>query len=213
MVLPIPQPQFFAGPAIWFYAGVQMIDRRGRTLGTCWNTLTTVLSLMLVCAAGATTAPARIMIIPPSTVAHQSTHQGDWRLVIARDKFSGERACLLQSRDGRALYRSGGVGFQIRFAKNVVDAVYRIDGGDLHTSRDDLLRLIALHTPIDRGSMADPSDGVVWVPYDQLTQAHSIAIEPRRGDNVRVFRLRGLAALYDSAVAQGCAPESRFVAK
>ncbi|WP_428334192.1 hypothetical protein [Novosphingobium sp.] len=161
----------------------------------------------------ATTAMARIMIIPPSTVSRQSAAQGDWHLTVARDKFSGELACLLKSRDGRAIYRSGGVGFQFHFVKSVTDAVYRVDRGEARATRDDLPRLIKLNTPIDHGSMPDPTNGVVWVPYDQIAQARAIAIEPQRGDPVRVFRLRGLAALHDLATARGCAPESRFVEK
>lgn len=113
---------------------------------------------------GATTVMARIIIVPPDTVARQSTSQGDWHLTIARDKFSGELACQLKSRDGRGLYRSGGVGFKFHFVRTVTDAVYRIDRGDAHASRDDLPRLIALNTPIDHGSMADPSDGVADCP-------------------------------------------------
>ncbi|WP_428333322.1 hypothetical protein [Novosphingobium sp.] len=162
---------------------------------------------------GATSATARIMFFPSDTVARQSTSQGEWHLTIARDKFSGELACQLKSRDGRGLYRSGGVGFKFHFVRTVTDAVYRIDRGDAHASRDDLPRLIALNTPIDHGSMADPSDGVVWVPYDRIAQAQAIAIEPQRGDPVRVFHLRGLATLHDLAIARGCAPESRFVEK
>jgi len=148
-----------------------------------------------------------------ASVSHQSAGQGDWRLTIARDTFSGAVACRLKSRDGRAIYRSGGVGFRFYFVKSVTDAVYRIDRGDVRAARDDLPRLINLNTPIDHGSMADPSDGVVWVPYDRIAQARSIAIEPQRGDRARVFRLNGLAALHDLAVARGCAPESRFIEK
>jgi len=156
---------------------------------------------------------ARISLFAHPHVVRERMHQGDWRLEIARDRFSGALACRLQSRDGRAIYRSGAVGFRFDGRRRVTDAVYRIDGGDAHAARDDLPRLIQLGTPIDHGSMIDPTDGVVWVPYDQVAQAHTIAIEPRRGGDVRVFRFGGLVALHDVAVTRGCAPESRFVDK
>ncbi len=146
-------------------------------------------------------------------VAHERMRQGNWQLDMARDRFSGALACQLRSRDNRMIYRSGGVGFRFYRVPRVTEAVYRIDGGDARAARDDLPRLIVLGTPIDHGSMTDPTDGIVWVPYEHLTQARSIAIAPQRGGSPRVFRLGGLVALHDIAVTRGCAPESRFVDK
>ncbi len=174
------------------------------------------LSLVLSVASvlfGATTAMARITLFAPAPIVRERMHRGDWRLEIARDRFSGALACQLRSRDGRAIYRSGAVGFRFYRPGRVTDAVYRIDGGDTRAARDDLPRLIMLGAPIDHGSMTDPTDGVVWVPYDQFAQARTIAIEPQRGGHVRVFRFGGLVALHDIAVTRGCAPESRFVDK
>jgi hypothetical protein len=170
------------------------------------------------CAASAPMAQAGVFHRAPSRVVRDHVRQGDWRLDLARDRFSGALACRLQTRDGKAIYRAGAVGFRFDHDWDVTGAVYRIDMGPVQTMRDDLPRLLALHTPIDSGSMDNPTGGIVWVPYEKLVSPSSdnktpvaIAIEPQRGKGARLFRFRGLAALHDTAVAKGCAPESRFV--
>jgi hypothetical protein len=165
----------------------------------------------------AAAAIAGWLILPaPALARHgdvrdERTSLGDWRLDIARDRFSGGVACRLAARDHRALYRAQAVAFDLRQAHNPGRAVYRIDGGPPRASRDDLPGLIAANVPMDRGSMDNPKQGLVWVPLAVLATGNSIAIEPGPGQRIRRFHYRGLVALHAIAVERGCAPESRFV--
>jgi len=136
---------------------------------------------------------------------------GDWRLDIARDRFSGGIACRLAARDHFAVYRAQAVAFRFGSRRDVGNAVYRVDGGPPRVSRDDVPRLIAAGVPLDRGSMDFPQAGLVWVPLSVLRQGNSVAIEPGPGQHARQFHFRGLIALHDMAVERGCTPESRFV--
>lgn len=108
-------------------------------------------------------------------------------------------------------FRAGAVAFRFRSDWDIAQAVYRIDGGSPRTMRDDLPALVALRTPYDRGPMGNATQGIVWVPFEQVKDASSIAIQPRPNKRVRVFHLRGLTALHATAVERGCAPDSRFV--
>ena len=151
-------------------------------------------------------APARV----PHGVGHEHYRQGAWRLEVARDRFSGAIACRLQAHRGRQIYRMGAVGFAVG-ARNQAEAAYRIDFGDPVPARNDVPRLIALQVPFERGGMDNPAGGYVWIPFDRLRAANSVAIEPRPGARPRQVRLDGLTALHDRAVAQGCTPDTVFV--
>ena len=144
-------------------------------------------------------------------ITTEATSLGDWRLDIARDRFSGEIACRLRARDHKAFFRAGAVGFRFRSAWNVDQAVYRLDGGAPRAFRDDLPSLIARGVPLDRGGMDNASRGIVWVPFENLASANAIAIEPRSDRRAVTFHFRGLVALHEIAVARGCSPAIRFV--
>lgn len=165
----------------------------------------------IVLALAATTPTLALSFLPHHPkVTHTSTREGDWRLEVTKDSFTGEVACRLRVRNHKALYRAGAVGFRFKHKWNVDDAVYRVDGGEPHALRDDLPDLVARGVPLDRGGMENASGGIVWVPYERLSGANTIAIEPRDRRAV-TFHFRGLASLHDIALAQGCTPESRFV--
>lgn len=151
-------------------------------------------------------APARV----PHGVAHEGYHEGLWRLDVAQDRFSGAIACRLRAHRGRQIYRAGAVGFEVG-APSQIGAAYRIDGGAPVAARNAVPRLIALQAPLDRGGMDNPAGGYVWIPFEALRSANSVAIEPRPGARPRVVRLAGLAALHDRAVARGCTPDTVFV--
>lgn len=136
---------------------------------------------------------------------------GDWRLDVAVNHFSGSLICRLRSRGGRMRYQAGAVGFAFNKSWHVGEATYRIDNGASRSSRADFAALIARTAPIDSGSIANPSDGVVWIPYDDLAHANSVTIQARPDRQPRTFRLTGLNGLHATAVARGCRPESRFV--
>jgi len=164
-----------------------------------------------VLAAAALAGPATAARVPHG-VAHKTWYKGDWRLDVSRDRFSGAIACRLRAHGGRQIYRAGAVGFNVG-ADNAMTAAYRIDGGEPVAARSDLPRLIALHVPLERGGLDDPSGGYVWIPFDRLAQAGWVAIEPRPGAWPKVARLTGMVALHDLALTLGCTPDGVFVEK
>jgi len=145
----------------------------------------------------------------PYGVAHELYYKGDWRLDVARDRFSGTVACRLRAHGGRQIYRAGAVGFAVG-ARNVIDATFRIDDGDPVAERNEVPRLIALHVPLERGGMDNPSGGYVWIAFDYLDKAGAVAIEPYPGAHPKVVRLTGLVALHDLALTRGCTPDTVF---
>lgn len=146
----------------------------------------------------------------PQGVSREHFHQGDWRLDISRDRFSGAIACRLRAHGGRQIFRAGAVGFAVG-APDMSRAAYRIDGGDPVAARGDVQQLIAQHVPMERGGMDDPSGGYVWIPFDKLDKARWVAIEPRPGARPKVERLTGMTALHDLALTHGCSPDGVFV--
>lgn len=151
------------------------------------------------------------VFLPASWLTKHHVEVGDWRLDILVSRFSGSLTCRLRSRGGRMRYQAGGVGFAFDKDWHVGDATYRIDNGVSRSSRFDLAALIANETPMESGSMLNPTDGVVWVPYSNLANANSVTIQARPDRRPRTFRLTGLKGLYALAVTRGCQPESRFV--
>jgi len=153
-------------------------------------------------------APALARV--PHGVAREHYRQGDWRLDVSRDRFSGAVACRLRAHGGRQIYRAGAVGFAVG-ALDMTHAAYRIDGGDPVAARSNVPQLIAQHVPIELGGLDNPSGGYVWIPLDKLATADWVAIEPRPGARPKVVRLTGMIALHDLAVTHGCTPDAVFV--
>jgi hypothetical protein len=171
---------------------------------------TILVALLIVAAplssAGSTSLPA----YASRTVRHR-TEAGDWRLDISRNQFSQDVVCRLRSRNRRAVYSGGAVGFKFPRRWNVHEAVYRLDSGAPRAWRNDLPELLRLRTPVDTGGMDNPSSGIVWIPMRLLADANSVVIEPRLDRRPQAFHFRGLKGLYDLAVEAGCVPDSRFV--
>ena len=143
-------------------------------------------------------------------IASERLREGDWQLDIARNRFSQQVVCRLRTSNGRAVYRSGAVGFKFERTWSVADAIYRIDNGPPRASRDDLPLLLALGTPVDRGGMTNAYQGTVWIPAGLVAQADSV-IQPRRDRIARRFRYHGFKRLRDLAAERGCEPNSCFV--
>lgn len=174
-----------------------------------------LLRLGFPCVGLALAATGPVLALPFSPhhpkITHENIRARDWRLNIAKDPFSGEVACRLRARNHKAIYLAGAVGFRFKRKWSTAEAVYRVDGGDPRAFRDDLPDLVARGVPLDRGSMDNAGGGIVWVPYERIASANSIAIEPRRDRRAVTFHFRGLASLREKALMQGCTPESRFI--
>lgn len=145
----------------------------------------------------------------PPLVKHRSK-AGDWRLDIVRNEFSGEISCRLRSKDKRMVYHAGAIGFRFKRKWDVHGAVYRLDKGEPRAWRGDLPELVRLGAAIDGGAVENASGGVVWLAFARLREVNSVTIQPRTDRKARTFHLRGLGGLYESALGQGCSPDSRF---
>ena len=146
---------------------------------------------------------------PLGTERHDSA-LGAWELRVSRDRFSASVRCRLRSSDHHAIFRSDAVGFRFKRKNDVDGAVYRLDGAAPRRWRDDLPVLIRLGAPIDSGAMANPTEGIVWIPYSVLRGINSVTIVARDGHRPRRFRLAGLAGLLAAADARGCARDAGF---
>lgn len=168
--------------------------------------------LLACCALLAACAPLRVPFIPRHPpVARNHATVGDWRLDIARNRFSQDMTCRLRARHKRAFYQAGAVAFRFDDDWDVAAAVYRIDGKEPRRWREDLPELVRIGAPIDRGGVENAMRGLVWIPLRRLTEANSIAIQPRTDRVATTFHFRGLKGLYETAIARGCFPDSRFV--
>lgn len=159
-------------------------------------------------------APAAVHVLPlrkPSQVAKAKHVLGDWQLLIARGRFSGDVACRLRSRNGKILYVANALGFRFGKHWDVMNAWVRIDGGAPYRWRDDLPELARLEVAIDGKNLDAPTDGIVWIPAERLADVRQVSIQPRPDKRPRAFRLHGFAGLRDIGRALGCAPETRFV--
>jgi hypothetical protein len=168
------------------------------------------IALMLACACAAPAAALPLLPKHPRVARHR-TQVGDWRLDVSRNPFSGDIVCRLRDRHGDAVYQQGAVGFRFSKHWDVAKAVYRLDGGVPRAWRDDLPELLRIGTPIDTGGIANPSQGIVWIPVSRLAGVNAVAIEPRPDRRPKLFHFRGFRGLYELAVARGCAPDARFV--
>ena len=146
----------------------------------------------------------------PPVARHQAA-AGDWRLDIARNRFSEQITCRLRDRKKRAFYQAGAIAFRFDDDWDVSQAVYRIDGGEPRRSREDLPELLRIGAPIDRGGVENTRRGLVWVPLRRLAEANRIAIQARPDRPAKTFHFRGLHGLYETAVSRDCTPDSRFV--
>lgn len=171
---------------------------------------TLAVAIMPIAALSACAHP-RVPFAPrhPQVVLKKSA-MGDWRLERRRNPFSEAMACRLRARDGKAFFQGGAIAFRFPAGWDVHEAFYRLDRGVPQSWRDDLPELVRIGVPIDQGGVVNASAGLVWIPWRKLTEANRVAIQARPNRAARIFHLGGLKGLYEAAVAQGCAPDSRF---
>ena len=146
-----------------------------------------------------------------SRIATQKRSLGAWRLEITKDRFSAESLCRLRSRNHKMLHVAHAVGFRMGRRADVLQAAFRIDGGEPQRWRDQLPELARLKVAIDGRDMDRPTDGIVWLPASLVEDAGQVAIQARPGKRAKTFRMRGFAGLREIGRERGCAPEARFV--
>ena len=67
----------------------------------------------VVCLLGLVWFGGPVLAGVPRGVVREHFGRGEWRLDVARDRFSGSVACRLRGRGGRQVYRAGAVGFAV----------------------------------------------------------------------------------------------------
>jgi len=166
-----------------------------------------ILSLIAI----ATHVSAKNFLQPYRAITVSFIALGDWQLRIERNRFSGNIACRLRSRDHHGVYAGRAIGFRLGKHMDTTLATYRLDGGPAHEWRDQLPELIRLGTPIDGPGLDDPTGGFVWLPLSILRDVSRIAIQGRPDRRPEAFHLRGFAGLHDTARTRGCSTDQQFV--
>jgi hypothetical protein len=144
----------------------------------------------------------------------ESYHLDGWEMRITRDGFTGQTQCRLFApkdlRQGRISYASGVMGFHLDPDHDVVQAWYSIDDKPPRPWRDDYPVLTARRVSLERGSLANPTGGVVLIPTETLAGARTVTIRADREASPRRFRLRGFERALTAARANGCTDPTSF---
>ena len=137
--------------------------------------------------------------------------QDGWTLTISEDTFSRVTTCSLVGRHMR--FQSGAIGFDTRTTEGIDEDWYAIDGASPRPWRDVYPDLLAAGVRLETGGIDNPTDGIVWLPTEAVSSAHSVRVEASTssGRRLRVFRLGGFALMHAAALRLGCATNG-FVA-
>lgn len=150
-------------------------------------------------------AAATLIVAIPSLCREPQRYAKDgWALTRTTDRFTGEVKCWLRSTDGRIAFQAAAVGFHLSRGADTVGAWYRIDGGAPVRWQDRYPALIASGAVIDGSSLAQPTDGWVWVPAEEIVPAKMVAIRAADRRAIRTFRVAGFKPMLDAAGRLGC---------
>ncbi len=149
---------------------------------------------------------------PEARPTFQRAKLEGWTYEIWTDGFTGTKTCKLYGRDRksgvRMTYVSGAVVFHLGHGLDPQTAVYRIDGGPPHASRDDEAPL-AQHRVVMPNPVLNQSDqGLVFVPDQAIAGAKEVAFRPGPKARLKTVSLAGLEAALAAAEARGCRPEA-----
>jgi hypothetical protein len=93
-----------------------------------------------------------------------------WRIIVSKDAFAGTVRCRVEARH-RGIFLSGdAVAFRVGRKADVLDALIRIDDGSPARWRDMLPDLARRWIPIDGRDLASPTDGLIWLPTEDLSR-------------------------------------------
>lgn len=137
-----------------------------------------------------------------------------WDMRIERDGFTGQVRCRLFAAAGwgrgRMAYAHGVVGFHLGADQDVAGAWYGVDDKAVRPWRNDYPDLIAHRVPLDGGSLANPTGGVVLIPIERLAGASTVTIRADRQSKPKRFRLEGFEQALAAARANGCSDGAAF---
>ncbi|MDT0507341.1 hypothetical protein [Novosphingobium sp. MMS21-SN21R] len=142
---------------------------------------------------------------------HHRSYAAYWELLVTTDRFAATKNCRLRARNGEAFVDGAAIAFVFPKGWNTQGAIYRTGGDAPRRWREDLPEILRIGAPMDRGSVENPAQGLVWIPLRRLDGVNAIEIQPQPGKAARIFRFHGMKGLYQSALSQGCIPVSRTV--
>jgi hypothetical protein len=136
------------------------------------------------------------------------THSvGGWRLYVVTDRFTGQRSCKLYR--PKVDYQRQALVLHLSRRADTSNAVYRVDGGPLVSSRADDMELARLGFALSDDDLENPSGGLVRVPARRIEGASAVTVEVPASHRPIRFRIEGLAAALETAAEAGC-PAGRF---
>lgn len=137
----------------------------------------------------------------------QRASLGDWRLTVRTDRFSGERRCRLVTRRGNASYTRGIIAIRLSRVFDPSEAVLRADGGAAVRWRG----LIPELARLDPGFASERDPRKLQIPAALMKDAQQVEVSPAFGKRARRYRIAGLDAALEQAVAFGCRSDAAFV--
>lgn len=136
--------------------------------------------------------------------AHRQ-HIGPWRVVAAKDRFSGSINCVVSARGVQL--RNDTLVFRLAHDEDTTHAIYRLDWGKPRPVSDAFAELESRGVFPQRGWIFDPNGGEVALPAHYVAGAETIALRrsPKAGpDDYRVYRVAKLNEAAAAAKAAGC---------
>lgn len=128
-----------------------------------------------------------------------------WTYEIATDRFTGGKSCVV--RRGDVSLVNGVVTFRFKPDLDTAAAWYRLDDAVARPVSDYTLELRrAGAPPVASDDLANPSGGLVRLPFSAMKSASKIAIRIDERRSARTFKLAGLALAASASAAKGCDP-------
>jgi hypothetical protein len=125
-----------------------------------------------------------------------------WRLEVRRDRFTDVAACTIQRSD--ITYDRGLLTFRFGHRIDTANALFRVDDGPVRTAGSVAVKAAGMGARFNGPNLANPSDGEVHIPADDVAQAARISIKPNSKMTHRTFDLTGLSNAIETAKAKGC---------
>ena len=138
-----------------------------------------------------------------------------WHIDITHDKFTNKIECrLYQGRRKHPLvsYSRSALAFQFKRKLNTTKASFRVGSGPTVPWTSVYPQLVGLGATLSGKSLDNPSQGRVLIPSALLEKDFVIAIRATPRSKPILFGVQGLADSLVTARAQGCDPETGFVA-
>lgn len=162
---------------------------------------------------GAREKPARIKV-HSDKIKQKVYGQNGWVMTIQTDGFTGKVRCRLVFPktlfQGRITYAQKTLGFELGESENTLKAWYRIGNQPAKPWQDLYPALVGEKVPLGRGSLENPTNGVVLIPIEEIGNAQLVSIRVDENSPVKRFKLSGFTKSLAVAKVNGCAVDENF---